>query len=616
MGLRSLLASLALALAPAAHAADGLAPGPVLDPYYGQVLFDFYQEKYFDSIVGVLAADSAERLPNHGAEAELLLGGMYLSYGLHRDAAGIFDRLLAERTDLTVRNRTHFFLAKIRYQRGYFEAALESLNRIEGSLEDTLEPERRMMTAQVLLGLERYDEAAAYLERWGSPSEWHAFASYNLGVAFIRAGEVERGARHLDGIGLREGATDEEFLALQDKANVALGYAYLQNGRPFEAREVLQRVRLEGPFSTKALLGVGWADAEMENYRRALVPWLELRGRDLLDSAVQESLLAIPFAYGKLEANREAAAQYLAAIEAYIDETQRLDAAIARIESGEIVDALLAGDDDAAVGWLWQLESVPDSDESRYLYHLLARHEFQESLKNFRDLRALRANLLRWRENVDVFDNMLSTREQAYEARLPRARKLLDGTDIEALEARRAELLAAIDRVENSNDLVALAPERDARIWGELDDLDATPGLVGEFPEAEEARQKLALLRGVLRWELDKSFDARVWKQREELRDVDQAIEQSRSLRRRVAAALEDEPSRFDGFDTRIRLLTPRIDQLLARLGGLIERQQAEVSRIAVGELEARKQRLDTYTIQARFALASIYDRASGEQRP
>ena len=32
---------------------------------------------------------------------------------------------------------------------------------------------------------------------------------------------------------------------------------------------------------------------------------------------------------------------------------------------------------------------------------------------------------------------------------------------------------------------------------------------------------------------------------------------------------------------------------------------------IAVGELSAQKQRLDTYTIQARFALASIYDIAA-----
>jgi hypothetical protein len=39
--------------------------------------------------------------------------------------------------------------------------------------------------------------------------------------------------------------------------------------------------------------------------------------------------------------------------------------------------------------------------------------------------------------------------------------------------------------------------------------------------------------------------------------------------------------------------------------------QRGFLQKIAVGELQAQKQRLDTYTIQARFALATIYDRAS-----
>jgi hypothetical protein len=39
--------------------------------------------------------------------------------------------------------------------------------------------------------------------------------------------------------------------------------------------------------------------------------------------------------------------------------------------------------------------------------------------------------------------------------------------------------------------------------------------------------------------------------------------------------------------------------------------QRVFLTSIAVGELQAQKQRLDTYTIQARFALAAIYDLAA-----
>ena len=55
--------------------------------------------------------------------------------------------------------------------------------------------------------------------------------------------------------------SNEELLSLRDKANLALGFALLQAQRAAEARPILERVRLEGPFSSMALLGVGWADS-------------------------------------------------------------------------------------------------------------------------------------------------------------------------------------------------------------------------------------------------------------------------------------------------------------------------------------------------------------------
>ena len=41
--------------------------------------------------------------------------------------------------------------------------------------------------------------------------------------------------------------------------------------------------------------------------------------------------------------------------------------------------------------------------------------------------------------------------------------------------------------------------------------------------------------------------------------------------------------------------------------------QRTFLEEIAVGELQVQKQRLDVYTVQARFALAAIYDLAATE---
>src|SRR5690606_38405100 len=250
---------------------------------------------------------------------------------------------------------------------------------------------------------------------------------------------------------------------LRDKANVALGYAWLQAAQPLAAKPSLQRVRLNGPFSNKALLGVGWADAEAQDYRAALAPWLELRGRNLLDSAVQESLLAVPYAFAQLGADAQAAEHYTNAIAAFDGEIGRLNASIEAVRNGDLFAELLGGEANAS-GWYWRLEQVPDSTESRLLYEVLATHGFQEGLKNYRDLLYLRRNLERCVDSLGAFDDILDTRERAYRQRLPAIEESLARIDLDRLAAERVELesrLAAIERAEN---VVALGTPEEQRL--------------------------------------------------------------------------------------------------------------------------------------------------------
>src|SRR5210317_1981801 len=99
--IRGMTAALALAVVAPAHAE----PGPVEDLHYGEVLFYFYSEDYFSAIVHLLAADESQRLSRSETESQVLLGGLYLSYGLHDEADRIFHSVLDEAADPGVRDR-------------------------------------------------------------------------------------------------------------------------------------------------------------------------------------------------------------------------------------------------------------------------------------------------------------------------------------------------------------------------------------------------------------------------------------------------------------------------------------------------------------------------------
>ena len=300
--------------------------------------------------------------------------------------------------------------------------------------------------------------------------------------------------RLLDAVG-QIAAPTEEMAALRDKANLALGYAWLKENKPNEAKAVLQRVRLEGPQSNKALLGVGWADSAEQALHEGARALARAARRNMLDAAVQESYLAIPYAYAQLDATKQAAEQYTLAVAAFGEEAQRIDQSIAAIRSGRLLDAIMENDKADSVGWYWQLQNLPDAPETRYLYHLLASHEFQEGLKNYRDLKLMQLNLARWELSVEAFDEHGRYASQAFEQRVPVLERMLGGVDPEQLEARQRDLELRVSAIERDNDVAALATAREREQWDKvqriqqvLDRADPTDPLV------QEMREKVRLL--------------------------------------------------------------------------------------------------------------------------
>ena len=609
------MGALVVSAGPRAAEPEPRLPGPqagstVRDLYFGEALFQFYRRDDFTALTHLLAAREAGRVSRHEAESELLLGGLYLSYGQHDKAATIFERLLDARVAADVRDRAWFYLGKLRYQRGLYGEALSTLARVGSDLPESLAAELPMLIAQSHMALGDFASAGRVLAEWDAEEGWIAYARYNLGVALVRQDRMTEGARLLDRVG-RMGADSDEEKSLRDKANLALGYAWLQRNDAAQARPVLQRVRLKSAFASKALLGAGWADAIAGDYDAALVPWLELVGRDLLDSAVQEAFLAVPYALGRLEAHGTAVARYQEALGLFDAELGQLDQVIDRAQSGALLPALLQ-DDDADLGrWYWRLDKVPDSNEARYLWHLMADHDFQEGFKNYRDLVILERHLAEWQERLGVYSGMVEARRAAFESRLPATDRFVAEVKLGELRASQDALARHIAAARANRDVAALATAEEAVHWRQLATVEADP----QFAVApDDVRQRHRVLKGVMRWDLDRQFRERLWLRERELRALGDAISTSEARMAAVAEARAGEPRRFEEFAARIAAVEPRVAAMRAEITATRTHQERGLVALAVQELEGRKQRLASYRVQARFALATIFDRAGAKQ--
>ncbi len=631
--------TLLAAAAPAAarpHDPEALPAVRIQDLPYGDVLFYYYQGKDFEAATRLLAYRHWQELPHHDADARLVLAGLYLSLGMYDRADRSFQELLTGDVPTGVRDRAWLYLAQALYARGRYAEAERDLIRISERMSPDLESQKELLLANVWMREGRFDEASQLLAKWrGSQQGWTAYARLNLGIALVRQGRLAEAAPVLHSLGTMY-ALAPEMLALKDRANLTLGVAYLQAKQPALAREALDGVRLDGPFSDEALLAAGWAEAADGNYRAALTPWLALRGRSPLDAAVQEAELTVPYAFVRLQAPGQAAQYYKTALGSYDQASAQIDGAIARIRGGSLLAELLAReadspaaslvgndplDDDALpdrldYGWFWQLASVPDDPESHYLYTVLAEPDFQEGLRNYRDLRLMQRMLAQWSTSMDAFQEMIAARRRAAAERLPKVDALLTSGALAALQRRRAALAGSLAQVVRTRDVAALATQDQRAQWARVLHVQAQLARDPDTPAYAKLRQRLRLVRGVLLYRMDQEFAARLWHERQQLRSVDAALSQAQARWAQLASGRQAMRAETGDFAGRVRLLQQRIGVLQVRLAAAQAAQGRELAALAVHDLEQRKRQVLGYRVQAQFALATIYDQAARAQSP
>ena len=611
----------------AAPAADPL-PAPVKAPHYGDALFHFFQENWFGSLTGLMVSQQFTRIAPHDDEAEVLRGGLLLSWGLHREAGEVFARLIDTTTAASVRDRAWFFLAKIRWQRGWLAESEDALAKVAGVLPAALQEDRLLLQAQLAMARGDFAGAAVVLDALQRDPKastlGQGYARFNLGVALVRSGDVARGTAMLEQIGAASMASEEER-ALRDRANVALGFAALQASDPLAARGALQRVRLNGAFSNKALLGFGWASAELKEPQRALVPWVELVRRDPGDSAVLEARIAVPYALAEMGAEGQALSRYEEAASFYGSERARLAETIKAVRDGKLVEGLFELNPlqkGQGMGWFASVGQLPQMPHARHLAPLLSGHAFQEAFKNLRDLRFVDGNLRDWLASLSVFNDMLDQRRAAFTERLPKVRARPEGSGIAALSARRDAIAAELARVEAEADTEALAPAAERKALATVAQARETIAKAqAAVPDAattddlSQAAERLRRISGALTWRLAQEHSARLWDAKKAQRATDAALAEAGERDAALERAQREEPQRFDAFAARIGLLSQRLAALQPRVVALGSEQQAALQDIAVAELQRQQERLDSYETQAQLAIAQLLDRAQIAQR-
>ena len=383
----------------------------VRDLKYGAVLFDFYQQKYFDTLVEFEYAAARGGILDHGSYPELLKGGVSLSYGLDRQARKIFSTLIADNTDAEVQNRAWFYLAKMLYLRGDIERAAAGLGNIRGTMPSDIDQEYGDLAALVNIKLGYFDEAETISSQFRKNSPYTPYLYFKLGVAAGRQNDQFRAFANLNkSAAFADGSAELDRVA--DRSHLAMAYLASLAESQTAAHEHIRHVSMSGVYSNRALLGSGWASVNQGSYRDALTPLSVLEQRSIAIPEVQEAVLLVPHVYEKLGLTGRAADGFIRAHALYGDALEQLAVARESLEDADVLELFVSNMDDmlAESDWFGTAPSVSLNALSPFLLDLMSDHSFQSVLKDLRDLYAIRNNLEAWKRKQDDFDVIIQSR--------------------------------------------------------------------------------------------------------------------------------------------------------------------------------------------------------------
>jgi len=600
-----------VALAPRSAVADERP-----DPYFGEAVYYALQGDWFDALERLdtevlqhrdVDEQSLDSLYSHIDDAEFSLGDFELRYRMHHRAGRAITAVLEGAVDERIRNDAAYRLARIHFQKQQMEDALLALDRTEGEIPRAIRDDIEFLRANVYLAQGRPLDAVPVLEGLVKSEEYNGFAAYNLGIAWYADGQRSKALEKLNVAGLMRSGEPGDA-AIRDKANLVLGTIYLENEEFAQAASVLNRVSLEGPYSNQALLSAGWANMSREDYERAVVPWGILAKREVTDAATQEALLALPYAYGKLNIHGRAAVHYGRALDAFGVEIEKLSDSIESIREGKFLEALVREEIRKDKDWLIRLRSLPETPETYYLMELLASHDFQTGLQNYLDLADLKRRLLSWEGGFDSYDEMVGIRRDHYAPLLPDVDEAFRKLD-SRLRLRKEQHRMLVKR---RDDLLTaprpefLATRNEQAIIARLDPLEAQ----AEGHDLERVQR----LRGLLAYTLHIDYHERFTEFDSNLRGLDKAMatmqaEYDEFVRSRQAATHS-----FEGYDKPMQRLRADVEKSVEKIDMLMARQGRLLEVLAIDQLIARRDHLENYGDKARFALADSYDRATQSQ--
>ncbi|NVJ50201.1 MAG: tetratricopeptide repeat protein [Gammaproteobacteria bacterium] len=580
---------------------------------FGEVLYDYYQQNYFAALTRLDVAEVRGEVQQHQVHMQLMRGVMYLSYGMLESAETIFAQILDQESRSDIINQVRFYLGKTQYLHGKLEASKQYLTSINEPLKDELEQEKRLILAQIAFEMGLLQQASELLQQVDPSSQPGQYASFNLAVFLLRQDDVAGAVELFDRLYPNRESSDVEK-SLYDRANLALGYYFLERQQSEQAREHLLNVRLDSLYSDRALLALGWTYYDSGEKKKAVAHWQELAQRDVRSPAVQEALMALAFAYYQNGAKKEALEAFVTAAATFGEQLSLI--AKARKELGAeffqrwLDERGIFGD---KVFAKWASGDVPVTDMAIefYFQEVVASNEFTQEFQRYQETSHLLSVLHRWQRQLPVFEQMLSNHQLRYQSLQPQITARQQQIVRDDISQEYKQLKQQAESRLAADDIWVLANEEELELYNDLMRLKGSlEKLAAAGFDVEEQQEQWRRVYGALYWKLADQYGPKRYHVEKTIAQTGQAISDLKSRNQSLSQAEQKAASRFLNYDQRIIQLRQRMTLLIDAIYQQQQLSEQRMLQVLTDKLNKREQELDFLLAQTELSIAKIQDEA------
>ena len=517
---------------------------------YATVLYDYYQQQYFSALVQQEYSHTSGNEMAASSDAQVLKGGIMLSYGMADHSKVIFDQLLAGRADEAARNRAWYYLAKLYYQKGELGRASMELQNIKGDIPTDIHSQYHYLATLINIQGSHLEQAESIIGGVMQDSSYEPYLLYNLAVGKIKAGDSVGGSHDLLRVTQYANGKDE-LEVISDRARHGLAKLAMSQNQLPSAWSYLQNIRTTGLYSSRALLSYGWAAINTKQYEQAIPALIMLDQRSIAIPEVQETKVLLPHLYESQGSSRKALRGFLLAERSFKQGISDVESARQIIEKQDVPEEFVNNLEMMVQESDWYTKQ-PDINYQKltpFLVDLMASNVFQTTLKELGDLYALRRNLLHWRTKTENHLLVLN--------------KMINVNGVDELQE---------------------ATEKAEKLQGSFDD----------------TRVELKLHTLTLTVQDQKRFKALMDTTASELVMLDDKIERVQAIKTPYV-----QPGKTNDL---VVTLHQQIDFQLERTNHYINKLEPVMRTVINAELDKHEERMRYYWAQARLAKARLYD--------